>query len=623
VIVRWKSSLRRVWRMTCVAALAFVVGSSGSLAAAQKAPAGKPTKKAAEKADDEQKPDGLPIAIINAASADRLLGDVERVFKSAGKPEIYDLLKGFLGNFNDLKGMDRGKPFGLMVFLEVGVPPAATPVGYVPVSNIGDLVKSLTNGPFTTKKVEGKANVYEIVGPRRSIFLATKRGYAFISDKQEVLDRKFPDPSKVVKSISSRYDLAAMVNMNSVAQESRVLFATLLRVSAEAEIQQRDGEPKPAYEARRARSLRDLEWIEAFLLDCENVLIGLDASAKNKRLVVEASVNARKKSKMAKMLRAIGGKQSYFDKLLDEKAPLSVSVSWGLNTYDRQLVRKGLEFVAASVDRALEPSKLLKPEAVKPPRNDPDKTPAKKDADVRKKKELRFREETPVARVVQPLIAAAEKGHADVFFQFVGQPPEKFSLLAAVQLENGRQMAGGLKDLLNQIKQRVKDSENAPEIAVNAKTHRGIAFHRIRFTNVPGRMKRFFGETPSLYVGATSKAAWLALGGDSAFGELRKAVDTVVFAPKKVRGKPKTAAPFRFALNVGSWLAMAGDENGRPRPVRDLARKAFEKGGDGVRLEVRTTENGLRLRAQLDEGFLRFFGLGIARAYERRQANVP
>jgi hypothetical protein len=585
---------------------------------------------AAAQADEKPEATELPIVVVNAASADRLLNDVQDVFTAAGKPEIYTALKGFLGNYGDLKGIDRTKPFGLMLFLEAGIPPSVTPVGYVPVAKLPDLLKTIATGPFTTKKIAGKTDAYEIIGTNNSLYMAVRKGYAFLSNKESVLERTFPDPIKQTRSIAARYDIAASVNMNSVSKETRLLFATVLRTSAEAEVQQRDGEPAAVYEARRARTMRDLEWIEAFLLDCEKVLVGLDASAKTRRIVVEVAVEAREKSKMAKMLKHIGGKRSYFDSLLNEKAPLSVSLSWGLSKLDIEAAVKGVRFLAALASSALEPpaaatDKKDKKVAEKPVQ------PKKADDRPRRRRGPRFQfggggfrrdwpanmkypDNTPIARVAEALIATAENGHGDFFFQFVGQPPEKFSIIAGAQVQDGRKLAAALQELLLQISKR----DGAPPIAINAAAHRGINFHRISFPKVPPQMARFFGEKPSVLVGVSSKAVWACIGTEAAFGELKKAVD-VVFDRKNVGGAKKVAAPFRIAVNIAPWLAMGDDTAGRPESVLAMARKAFEKGGDGIRVEVQTTEKALRFHAQLDEGFIRFLGLGIARQYERQR----
>lgn len=610
----------------------------------KKAPRKRVKKRASKKVAGDR-----PVAVINVASANRMLQDVEATFKSAEKPQIYELIKGFLGNVNDLKGIDRDKPFGVMLFVTAGIPPSITPVGFVPVKDMNAVLKMFANGPFRAKKVAEKKNRYEIEGPGDTLYVAVHGEYAYVSNNEASLDVTFPDPTKLAAALAKRYDISASVNFNAVSDVSRKLFAVYLRTSAEGELQQRDGEPEMTYRARRARGMRDIEWVEALLLHCETIKIGLDASAEKKTIVLEAALEARGKSKLAKMVKQIGARRSYFDNLLSQKVPLSASISWGLTKYDAKVLAESFNFLGGRMSYILDPPKVKQPgkdngeskEAASKTQKTESKKPAPKKIDfskmTREERRQYFRErnreqrrrrrermrqvrqfpkDSAVAKVVESLIATAEKKHADFFLQFVGEPPAKFTLLAGAQVRDGRRMAAGLVDLFKQIQQM--KGAGVPKITINAETHKGIAFHRIHFDRTPQQMERFFGKSPSLLLGASSRAVWVAVGGKSAFGELRAAIDKVI-ENKNIGRKRAAAAPLKIVVNVAQWVAMAGEGDGNPRSGREIARKAFAKGGDSIRVEVRTTENGLRARVQFDEGFLKFIGLSIANQYERRR----
>ncbi|GAB4149354.1 MAG: hypothetical protein Tsb009_23590 [Planctomycetaceae bacterium] len=550
------------------------------------------------------------MAIVCAASADRLIEDVYAMFKTSGKPEMVDVIKGLLGQVDDLKGMDRTKPFGMMLYVNTGLPPSIAPVGFVPVKNMNELMKTIAKGPFTMKPVPEKKNRYEIGFPNQSLQILVKNGYAFISNDEAAFDRKFPDPANIAKSLVSRFDIAASVQMNSIPKATRELFATYLRASSEAEIQQRDGEPQVVYEARRARGLRDLAFVEGLLLDGENLVIGFDASPKN--LTVELVLNARPKSKFAKLLKAIGGKRSEFANILSAKSPFSASICMTMSKADQKAFIGNVRFMERQISRGLKRAEKRSAEKKKKDSKaentfDPNKKP---------KPQRKKMEEIPnhpaVTKMAESLIATANKGVADAFIQVMGEPPGKFAVVVGVRLEEGRQFASGLSGLLQEIK-RIED----PGIQLNATTYKGVSFHRVTPKRLPGPMRRFFGDNASLLLGAGSKTAWIAFGGENGLAALRQAMD--LKTDRSQIGKRKeSSAPFQLAFNMSSWLAMGGDDG---RPGIKLAREAFSKGGDDIRVELQTTENGIRIRGRLGQGFIRFIGLSLHRQHMRNRPN--
>src|SRR5690606_40130513 len=58
-----------------------------------------------------------PVAVLNVASVDRVLEDIDYLFGSVKRDDMREVIEGLLGNLGDLQGLDRGKPFGVMLFL--------------------------------------------------------------------------------------------------------------------------------------------------------------------------------------------------------------------------------------------------------------------------------------------------------------------------------------------------------------------------------------------------------------------------------------------------------------------------------------------------------------------------
>ena len=65
-----------------------------------------------------------PIAMVAVSSVERLRSDIKYLFDVTGRPDIYETMEAGLENVGNLKGMDQTRPFGVMIFLRAGFPPA-------------------------------------------------------------------------------------------------------------------------------------------------------------------------------------------------------------------------------------------------------------------------------------------------------------------------------------------------------------------------------------------------------------------------------------------------------------------------------------------------------------------
>ena len=54
-----------------------------------------------------------------------MLGDVNYMFKTIGRGDLMEVINGFLGNAGNLKGLDRKKSLGLMLYFKPGLTPGS------------------------------------------------------------------------------------------------------------------------------------------------------------------------------------------------------------------------------------------------------------------------------------------------------------------------------------------------------------------------------------------------------------------------------------------------------------------------------------------------------------------
>ena len=562
----------RFWRLHLLSFCALWGLLASGVANAGQAPA------PSEQAEEEKRTTDTPVIIVTAASVDRLLADADFVFEAVERKELSDLVGGLMANVRDLKGMNRTQPFGAMVFLTPGLVPQPVPVGFVPVQDMGELIQTVSLGPSPLKKVAGQDDRYELTERGGNLQIVLKEGYAFIARNAEDLDRTFPDPVALTRTLTSKYDIAASVNLKSVSETTRTVFLELLRAQLGAQLQQRDGESDAGYRVRKANGERMLESIELILTEGESLTIGAGLATEDRSAAIEIRLDATPDSEFAKRMQDLGAKRSHFASLRDEQVPMTFSASWIVDESAKKTLTELMNLGEEQLGSSLAKEPGLK---------------------------------VPVKNLFESLRATVDGGHADFFAQFTGKSSEGFVLVGGARISYANTLSSAVAPLL----QHAAQLPNPPKISLNATSHNGISFHRIEPKQVGGGERRLYGGTPTIYVGVGPKAVWFAVGGGQVLPTLKKAIDTVAAGPKSVADR-NPSAPFQFVLRMKKWLGLGRNPNStRPR----IADNAFTEENDTLQIDIRPTDTGMRLRAQFDEGFLKLIGLAIAGRIDRSQ----
>ena len=521
-----------------------------------------------------------PIAVLCIASVDRVLGDIDFLFEAAGRPEFSDLLGSFLANIRDFKGLDRKMPLGVMAFIDPTVDLKPVPVAYFPVQNITELIQTIADASgnrFSLRKVDGD-DIYELVTPRNTLPVRLQGGYAFVAQDPQTLAQDMIDPAVLTESLAARYDVAGSVSLKRVPQALRMVFAQSLRASAEAKLQQHDGESDARYRLRRANGDSLLEILDLAINEGQVLNIGWNLSATDQTAALEAELEVTPDSQFAEYLQDIAGRPSQFDNLLNDEAPFAFSTSWSMAKPGKKVFNEivnSIESEMSKVDSAEADSSGL----------------------------------TPVKRLASVFRDTAEGGHLDLFVQMRQEEADAFVLVGAIKVTEGAKAEQAIAAILQNAKAADK---NVAELQLNAATHKGITLHRIRGGRSSKHEERLYGTTPSLYAGGGDKALWFAVGGPQAFPALRSAIDQAQAAPRVT--DQQNNIPFRFAINMTSWSAMSNSQS----PPSVLAKSAFAADNDALRIDLRPTENGARLHVEFERGFIRFVGLAIAQRLDKR-----
>lgn len=545
----------------------------------------------AQDAIDEEVAPAFPVITVCVASVDRIMDHIGFVFDEVERPEVMDLIGAGLANVRDLKGLDRTRPGGLMIFVNEGLVPMPIPVGFLPIEDIGEFTQTLQSIGAQLKAVPGEVDRYELI-PRRgpTSFVNVQNGYAFIGQNEESVNRTFALPEEFADPLASRYDICASANLRKTPKAVRDLMLLTIKNSAQASMQRRDNEPEAVYNLRRSQAEGNLRFVEYVLKDGEELTLGLKVDQTQKQAALELVVRATPNSAFAKELAEGIARPSYFSAAIDESVPLSASMSMMVAKHDRQTFLNAFNLGEQESNRGL--AGLPRDTAV---------------------------EDIPGQQSTQDLFDALREtireGHLDGFVQFFGDPGEKFVIVGGVRLINAGAFGSGLSNVLEQASR----TEANVNVELSVDSHGDIVFHRLINANQSRRDKRMFGEESALYFGTDSQALWFAVGGDDAIPTLRAAIDRVAAGndsgPRRVE-----LAPFQLVVNMTEWIHINQSDRDQPGRFASLALDAFaEDGSDVLRADARALKNGFRVRVQVENGFLRLLGLGIAARIDSSQ----
>ncbi len=641
----------------------------------QVAPAFAQTKDSAKteaKSVDQQA--AIPLAVLCAAGVERWMSNVDYLFAAVKREELSDFVGGQMSKLNDLKGLDKDKPFGVLIFLRPGLIPQPYPVAFAPVKNLSDLIGTASGGPFTVKKIDDTH--FELVTDTNTIHVRLAGDYAWLAQEIEQLDYQFPDPAEYTKRLATRYDVAFEFNLTSVPEGMKNIFLDFLRASTETSMQQRDGEPDAGYQLRRVNALNTLDFVEQLILQGERLTFGLAVDPKTRHASIEADVVATTDSTFARSLQDLATRPSYFANVLRDDVPLTFSMSWMMPVSNQKRL---VEFFETAEQEAVVQlanavgGEKPKVAAATPPIEAPKATSTGKvkRGGTGKLKKPKLPVPPAIKDVFDSLRTAANVGHIDFFVQFLADNSNsespRFTLIGGAKVADGTRLASGVTEILRQVKDR-------PQLAAldfNVDSHAGVTFHQLRGSEIRRSDEMMYGGKPSLYLGLGSQAVWFAIGQPSAMAQLKQVIDRVQAGPAE-RPTGNDRIPFQFTMHMKRWIEF-GQHNGeelrregerardqaiaaqqaeaeargdkpadtksntppspgpreggrnelnqygdrRPqqefrRQWEEIQRKAFSGDDDLLRVNFKPTDQGARLRLEFDESFIRLAGFGVS-----------
>lgn len=578
-----------------------------------------------------------PLMLVHGAAVDRLQHKADLMFQSADRTEMADFVAQWMKTtLRGLPGWDRTKPFGMMFYLKPGLTPGLASIYYIPTTDAKATLGLLAGSKGVIREVPGKTGNYELTEVDwGSDEIAVKHSgdYLYVTDLADAieLDRRFPDPQRMVSKLATRYDLAFSLMLKNLPSATKTLFIAFFKTTTMAGLQQRDDEPDAAYRIRRAQGESVIDVLDKIVNQAEELTIGGVVVPETQAGLVEFELNGTKDSKLAKFFQDGEGRRSLFAPIVDEASTITLNASWQLDAKQRkpfvELFTFGPELFDAQAKKDGQPPALA-----------------------------------ALAPLCKTLLATAEQGHLDFFAQLSGKEPFDYRLVGGFRLHSNREFPQHFRNAIEYVtslKVPEPPAEPAPKPpaqnppnakknpngganrgqAANAERQRANAekqraatskllsgikvadgligdypVHSIPLPTPPDSMgKAMFGENPVLYLYAAPNALWFAFGGPSARETLERHVGTL--ANTAAPTPPKApAAPFLLVTHFQQWVTAAlssGDTDDEDEGFA-IVQKAFREDNDEIRVTSRATDTGTRTRVEFQSGYLGFLGRQIA-----------
>ena len=561
-----------------------------------------------------------PIVTLNFASTNRLKEQAEFLFETAGTPDAMDnILNTLEENVNGLDGLNWDRPGGVMVFLNSVLPPAVELVAYVPISSVEDFQSMVELGPVIMQKDTTTEGRYELIGPRQNTPIRIEGNYAFIQlppmSPDPVFDRDLPSPLNLVAGLSNEFDLSLSFDVDAVPKPTRDLLFNMLNSFLSTQHQQRDDEPDAVYAVRDAWQQRDIAATKMFFQDAKRFAMGVSLSQEEACANLDFVMEARDASDMLEEMFLSISKPSCFGAIASDEAP--VSVLYSATMAERDAIALADVFEAAKKWLAYQ----IKEDGL---------------GDIPQ-------DGSPLFQALTALSETAKAAQLDVFTQLYQDSSDKLAVVGAFRVEDGEAIASGLRDALSRLVGR----EGLGDIEIDAKDHAGISFHTIRFDDTPSEAVDILGKSPGVTVGVGARSLWFLIGGEDGFDTLSGVVDQLQLSYENPSAAQFVAAD-RVVVNIGklrevfespasaSKEADAEDATGNSTDAEKSANRgrgqrnarggrgsefrkrreaaggmfveALEEGQDRIEISIRPTDQGVRMRAKMDTGFLRGAG---------------
>jgi hypothetical protein len=275
--------------------------------------------------------------VVTARSASELADDLEYLIKSVAPDDdptvraTLDALEKFKAGAM-IKGLDRGRGFGLAVTLPADFPGGGgTPsvVAAVPVSDFGQFLDSLKDlGLAVDDKpgVEGFSHKVGMGDGPFSLYVLQSRGHALFSLTPDGADKlRALDPSSWWKKVRPSTALSVRIQLAELPDAFKSMIIDQMEAQVDKDRERKPGEDEAGFRGRIVGENLGSEGMKNLIQQGDAIALDLDLDRKTSELAIELAVTSRPGTAMSRSLRAFNEKRSHFQGL----SPDAALAAWG------------------------------------------------------------------------------------------------------------------------------------------------------------------------------------------------------------------------------------------------------------------------------------------------------
>jgi hypothetical protein len=522
--------------------------------------------------------DVKPLVTASFSGYDKLFANIGVIGGLAGNPDVgkgMEMMLKLMTQGKGLVGLDTKQPWGLVV--QTKGEQQFTVCGFVPVTDLKQLMDLAKSMPQFAKAIELKDDVYEIRAGGSPVFVKQKANWALVSDKVENLAQAPSDPLKALGDLPQRYDLAVRASIKGLPKTYREQIAAQLRAGAEVGLQQMPGESEDEYALRLNVAKQAVQQVTTLVNELDDVLLGWTVDAKAKTTYLDLELTAQTGTKLAQQFAEIKPGKTNFAGLLMPGAAVTANTVGMLTDAQVAQAKSGLTSLRASVTKELGNQGLT-------------------EVQLKLAKQL-FGDMIDV--VEKTVDAKKADGAVSLMLD-----PKAVTILAGASIADGAKLEKTFQRLAEEIK---KSGEKAG-VTVKDETYQDIHLHTITGPTIASQMVPLVGETTEAVVGIADDKVLLSVGRDAG-KTLKKAIDS----SKSASDKEVSPLEIRVSVKpIAKFLAEVSEDE----QVKAMAAKvaeALDKVGDKDHVTVTThaIPQGVRLRLEVEQGLLKVLGTSV------------